>query len=167
MEWHALLSHYCLKTRQEPGAACVIKTLGKCNQPVRLLWCQANQHCAKLSPSLHCAKLSPSLWQTSTDHCHVTILPFFHTMLSPAYSLSFLMWYWYLTHCNPRVCKNVWLKDAWTPAYKHYIFKSYNTSTFSAMHSDASAKKKTKGLKGFRFCAFIGRFQVTSWQWKG
>ena len=30
--------------------------------------------------------------------------------------------------------------------------------------SHASVKKKKKGLKGFRFCTFIGRFQVTSWQ---
>ena len=30
--------------------------------------------------------------------------------------------------------------------------------------SDASAKKKTKRLKGFKSRTFIGRFQVTSWQ---
>ena len=30
--------------------------------------------------------------------------------------------------------------------------------------SHAKAKQKTKGLKGFEFCSFTGRFQVTSWQ---
>ena len=30
-----------------------------------------------------------------------------------------------------------------------------------------TAKKKTKRLKGFKFRTFIGRSQVTSWQWRG
>ena len=33
--------------------------------------------------------------------------------------------------------------------------------------SHASAKKKAKGLKGFKFRTFIGRFQATQWQWMG
>ena len=33
--------------------------------------------------------------------------------------------------------------------------------------SQASAKKKTKRLKGFKFRTFMGRFQTTSWQWRG
>ena len=33
--------------------------------------------------------------------------------------------------------------------------------------SHASAKKKTKILKGFKFGTFIGRFQMTSWQSRG
>ena len=54
---------------------------------------------------------------------------------------------------------------------KQYIFRSYNTSTFNAMRFDeilshASAKKKTKRLKGFKFRTFNYRFQVTSWQWR-
>ena len=33
--------------------------------------------------------------------------------------------------------------------------------------SHTSAKKKAKRLKGFKFGAFIGRFQAASWQWRG
>ena len=29
------------------------------------------------------------------------------------------------------------------------------------------AKKKTKRFKGFQFCPVVGRFQMTSWQWRG
>ena len=56
---------------------------------------------------------------------------------------------------------------------KEHIFWSYNkTSTFNAKHFDenpahASAKKKTKRLKGFIFRIFIGHFQVTPRQWRG
>ena len=32
--------------------------------------------------------------------------------------------------------------------------------------SPASAKKKTQRFKGFRFCTFMGCFQMTSWQWR-
>ena len=65
-------------------------------------------------------------------------------------------------------------------ACKQYSFQSYNTFTFYAMRvfclflflflmiilSHASAKKKTKKLKGFKLRTFTGRFQVT-WQWRG
>ena len=55
-------------------------------------------------------------------------------------------------------------------AGKQYIFWSYNTSTFNVyvlmkgLLHDASAKKKTGWLKGFKFRTFIGHFKVTSWQ---
>jgi len=56
-------------------------------------------------------------------------------------------------------------------ACKKYIFRSYNTSTFSVMPFDENPftrqcgkeKRKEKRLKGFKFLTFIGRFQVT---WK-
>ena len=58
-------------------------------------------------------------------------------------------------------------------ASKQSIFCSFNTSTFNAMCdvmkvlSHVSAKKETKRLKGFKFRTFTGRFQMTSWQWRG
>ena len=53
-----------------------------------------------------------------------------------------------------------------------YIFLSYNIyfsmlSVLMKILSRASAKKKTKGIKGFTFRTFMGRFQMTSWQWSG
>ena len=57
-------------------------------------------------------------------------------------------------------------------ACKQYIFRSYNTSTFSAVPFDESpftwqCQKETKMLKSFKFRNFIGCFQVTSRQWRG
>ena len=55
---------------------------------------------------------------------------------------------------------------------KQSIIRSYNTSTFNHKHFDENpftcqCEKKTKSLKGFKFRTFIGRFQVTSRQWRG
>ena len=49
-------------------------------------------------------------------------------------------------------------------AYKEYIFRSCNTSTFRATRFDknpsyASAKKKAKRLTGLKFRTLVGRFQ--------
>ena len=66
-------------------------------------------------------------------------------------------------------CKSSVLIDALT-RLQTLFFLSYNTCTFSALHfyenpfTYASAKKKTKRLRGFKFGTFTGRFQVTSWQ---
>ena len=66
-------------------------------------------------------------------------------------------------------CKMSGLRNAGTCLQTAY-FQSYNASTFSAARvlikivSYATAKKKTKRLKGFKFRAVIGRFKVTSWQ---
>ena len=54
-------------------------------------------------------------------------------------------------------------------AYKHYIFRTHNTSTFNAMRFDENpfkcqCEREDKRVKCFRFCTFIGRFQVTSGQ---
>ena len=51
-------------------------------------------------------------------------------------------------------------------AYKQYISRSYNTSTFKAVRFDGDpytcpCENKTKRLKGFKFRTFIGCFQVT------
>ena len=51
--------------------------------------------------------------------------------------------------------------------YKQYIFRSYNSSTFNAVRFDESpftwqSEKDDKKAKGFKFCACIGRFQVTA-----
>ena len=66
-------------------------------------------------------------------------------------------------------CKVSVLKDAGTRLQKVVYFWYYNTSTFKQRFlvkvlSKASAKKKAKRLKGFKFRTFIGRFQVASWQ---
>ena len=70
-------------------------------------------------------------------------------------------------------CKISGLKDARTdtPANSR-IFRSYDTPTFNIMHFDENpfkrhCEKKTKSFKGFKFRCFIGRFQMTSWQWRG
>ena len=49
-------------------------------------------------------------------------------------------------------------------AYKQYIFRSYDASTFSAMRFDENPltwqceTRRQKRLKGFRFGSFVGRF---------
>ena len=60
------------------------------------------------------------------------------------------------------------LKDAGTrlqtvyfPVLQHIYCQYY---VLMKIFSHASAKQKTKRLKGFTFCSFIGRFQVTSCQ---
>ena len=64
------------------------------------------------------------------------------------------------------------LEDAWI-CLENSTFSSPITHLLSVrcvlmkILSKASAKKKTERLKGFKFCTFIGRFQVTSWQWRG
>ena len=55
---------------------------------------------------------------------------------------------------------------------KQYIFPSYNIllsmlCILMKICLHASAKKKAKRLKGFKFGTFIGCFQVTSWQRRG
>ena len=57
-------------------------------------------------------------------------------------------------------------------ACKQYIFWSYSNPlsvlyVFMKILSLASAKKRTKRLKGIRFRTFIGHFWVISWQWRG
>ena len=57
-------------------------------------------------------------------------------------------------------------------ACKEYIFQSYNASTFSAKRFDKNPftcqrERKITRLKGFKFCTFIGHFQITSRQWRG
>ena len=53
-------------------------------------------------------------------------------------------------------------------ACKQYVFRSRNVCIsavrFDQILSHASAKKETKRLKGFRFCTFMGGFQMTPWQ---
>ena len=58
-------------------------------------------------------------------------------------------------------------------ACKQYIFLSCNTSVFNAMPFDGDPftcqceKEDTqKRLKGFKFRTLMGRFEMTSWQWR-
>ena len=67
-----------------------------------------------------------------------------------------------------RACTISGLKDAGTHlcTCKHYIFQSFNTSTFNAMHSDENpftrqCEKENKKAYGFKFCTFFRRFYVT------
>ena len=55
---------------------------------------------------------------------------------------------------------------------KQDTFWSYNKSIFYIVRLDGNPfvpvrKGKQKRLKNFKFHTFIGRFQVTAWQWKG
>ena len=61
-------------------------------------------------------------------------------------------------------------------ACKQYIFRSYNINIFSATRFDGDPfrcqcekedKKEEEKLKGFKFLTFMGRVQMTSWQWSG
>ena len=56
-------------------------------------------------------------------------------------------------------------------ACKEYIFRSYNSYfqcfAFSWLSFHMPVQKKKKRLKGLKFRTIIGRFQVTSWQWRG
>ena len=57
-------------------------------------------------------------------------------------------------------------------ACSQYIFRSGNLSTFNAMRLDENpftcqCEKEKKRFKGFKFRTIIGRFQLTSWQWRG
>ena len=52
-------------------------------------------------------------------------------------------------------------------ASKQYIFQSYNIyfwmlCVLMEILSHVSAKKRTKGLEGFKFCSFVGLFKMTS-----
>ena len=66
-------------------------------------------------------------------------------------------------------CLNV-RAERCTDAPANSIFSSPITHLLSMLYgltkilSHAGTKKKTKGLEGFRFRSFIGRFPVTSWQ---
>ena len=63
-------------------------------------------------------------------------------------------------------CKTTGLKDAWTRLQTVYFTVLYDlfsmVCVLMKILSDASAKKKTKMLKAFRFRTFMGRFEMTS-----
>ena len=71
-----------------------------------------------------------------------------------------------MTSINPFTAQPVKLRaEICTDAPAHSIFSGPVTHLLSVLyilmkiHSHASAKEKTKRLKGFQFCSFIGRFQ--------
>ena len=68
-------------------------------------------------------------------------------------------------------CKIFRLKDAWTHLQTVYFpLLSHLLSMLCVsvkILSHDSVKNKTETVQGFRFCTFIGYFQVASWQWRG